>query len=289
MFIHGLHVVSEVRDRVKTGDAEATTEIYLSRESENGSSILVAFSAASAASLTLLGTRPYPSIQYSLPPGELDLFLKKFPLGAMVSSTMTVPKMGSPSLTLRRFDEAHATVADADLSDLLGAANAHSMAAVAGALSFDSRFVHVWTTNGRQYEFKPDGSYFVHENLPFALKNSGARLEWGPMMFDRLSGDPTGIAGHWMSTAGDEDVLLRSDGTYVWHSVGEFPDALGTWSVADTNIASAELRANCSTNSNEITYDAVYSGSYVGDFVFSNGDKTLTIIFDGAQVVFTRP
>ena len=102
MFIHGLHVVSEVRERVKTGDAAATTEIHLSRESENGSSILVAFSAASTASVTLLGTRPYPSIQYSLPPGELDLFLKKFPLGVTVSSKRIIVLVNLRNFQCRR-------------------------------------------------------------------------------------------------------------------------------------------------------------------------------------------
>lgn len=289
MFIHGLHVVSEIRDSVADGDASATTEIHLTRVRETGSSIVVTFTADSAASLTVLGSRPCLRAQYCLPHDALESFVQRFPLGSQVASTIIVPETGKSSLTLRRLDKGSATIPEAGFDDLFAPTSVQANATSAEPLALDSRFTHVWTANGRQYEFKPDGAYFVHESLPFTLANNGTRLEWGPMTFDRLSGDPAQVTGHWLSTDGDEDVLLRSDGTYSWHIIGEFPDALGTWAVSDNSINSAELRAYCSTSGDQITYDAVFSGSFVGVFAFSNGDKTLTITFDNSQVVLTRP
>lgn len=289
MFIHGLHVVTEVRERVMDGDTSTSTEVYLSREQENGSSILVTFSGKNIATLTLLGSRPFIGVQYSLPPSALELFLHKFPVGSLVSSTLSVPSSGKKSLILRRFAEDGVTLADTDFGDLFAAADSNTKANPVVSLNLDSKFAHVWEANGRMYEFLDDGSYFVLDRSDYDLRNSGMSLKWGSMQFDRLSGDPSDVAGHWLSNAGDEDVLLRADGTYTWHTAGELPDALGNWAILDGKINSAELRAHCSTNGSQITFDAVYSGSYVGDYAFSNGDKELTISFNGVPVIYIRP
>lgn len=289
MFINGLHLVQEVRERVADGASHADVEVFLSRESENGSSIVVAFTAANKVTLTLIGSRPFLGVQYSLPRAELDLFLKRFPVGTLVTSSLAIPAKGPKTLKLQRFADESVTIRDADLRDFFSEGTAPNKGTPVMPLALDNKFVHVWTSGARNYEFKADGGYYVLESLDYQLLDSGMRLDWGGMLFDRLSGDPAQVAGHWLSVAGDEDVLLRADGTYTWHTVGELPDAVGTWAISGSKIDSAELRADCSTSGSEITFDAVYSGTYVGDFAFSNGDKTLTISFDGVPVVYTRP
>ena len=152
----------------------------------------------------------------------------------------------------------------------------------------DPRLVGLWSAQGRTYEIRADGSYFVQESLPFSLTSGGQRLDWGGMLFDRLSGDPAEVSGHWLSTGQDEDVLMRTDGTYVWHVANSFPDALGEWAVAGNRIDSAELRASITTSGSEISFDAVFGGTSTGTYALGNGDQTLTVTLGGTPVVFTR-
>ncbi|MEM7241322.1 MAG: hypothetical protein AAF429_03965 [Pseudomonadota bacterium] len=289
MFIHGLHIVEEIRDRVSDGDSEAATEIYLSREKENGSSILVAFSGQGIVTLTVIGAQPQIGLQYSLPSNQLESFLRKFPLGSLVSSSVAISDSGQKTLTLRRVADEQLAIASPDFMELISAPEFSDKSKSIDKSNFDGRFVHIWDSGNRKYEFKEDGSYFVLESLAYSLSNNGMRLDWGPMQFDRISGNANEVVGHWLSIAGDEDVVLRADGTYTWHFAGSFPDALGTWAISNGKIESAELRANCTINGTEIVFDAVYSGTYTGDFAFSDQDKTLTIGFNGTPVEYTRP
>ena len=158
----------------------------------------------------------------------------------------------------------------------------------AATTGLDPKLVGTWTAQGRTYEIRADGSYFVREALAYALSPDGQRLDWGPMVFDRLSGDAAGVAGHWITPAQDEDVLMRADGTYVWHIANSFPDALGEWAVATGKIESAELRATISTSGSDISFDAVFGGTSTGSYALTNADQTLTVELGGVSVIYTR-
>ena len=157
------------------------------------------------------------------------------------------------------------------------------------ARTVNPKLVFTWHYQNRSYDVRADGSYMVSGVSPCHLLNAGSQLSWGGMIFDRSAGDAANVSGHWLSSAQDEDVLLRDDGTYVWHTIGELPDAIGEWSLSGSDTMTWELRATVTTNQNQITFDAVFGNSETGTYALSDMDKTLTISFSGLSITYTRP
>lgn len=289
MFVHGLHRVGEVRETADEADVITGVMVLLTAENTGSSLIIVSFTDRADVSLSLIRLRPNPLIQYSRPRNDLGEFLATFPLGSLVSSSLTVPSGGKPSLRLTLTDDSYFIPRDGGVRDLVATGPVSNKSAAPGAFSVDSKLEGTWTNSGRTYEFRPNGSYFVHDTQMFQLLNGGANLDWGGLVFDRLSGNTAEVSGHWLSEAGDEDVLLRGDSTYTWHALGEFPDAIGEWEVSGSSLSSRELRAYVSTTGDQITFDTVFGGSETATFAFSNGDRTLTVSFSGLTVIYTRP
>lgn len=288
MFLNGLHRVAEIRETAEESKTQTDVIVRLTAESSTGASILVSFTDRSDISLTLIRTRPNPVIQMSRPRADMAEFLGSFPLGALVTSSFHQTAGGKPGLRLALADTDQLSLRDGDLLDAPTASPQDKTSGLADELGVDSALHGLWTIGGRHYEFRSDGSYLVHDTSAFELVDGGAHLNWGNMQFDRLSGDPSGVIGHWQTAAQDEDVLLRADGTYVWHGVAVFPDAVGEWSVAGSDLTSRELRATVTASGGQISFDLVYAGTESGTYTLSAGGTVLTVDFFGRQVVYTR-
>lgn len=290
IFIHGLHHVAELRETTAEGDTQTDVILRLDAQRPGGSQILISFTNRADHSLTVIHTRPNPMIQYALPRAELGEYLAKYPIGSRVVSSFVHPRGGVPNLRLTVYDPSAVQIRDFDASAVVASRIGAAAAKPVTINSVDNALLGDWMYGTTKYEIRNDGSYLVHGINPYRLENGGARLVWGPMVFLRLSGDSTQVAGHWLSDGLDEDVLLRTDGTYVWHTIGELDDAIGEWSTVGTNIESAELRATVATSGSDIEFDGFYSGTETGTYALSNGDQTLTITFaSGLTVVYTRP
>ena len=143
-----------------------------------------------------------------------------------------------------------------------------------------------WENNGRIYEFRTDGRYYVHDtDVPYQLLDGGMTLLHSGTRYVRLYGSPGDLPGVWqLESDPQEEWNLRADGTYTYHWPGH--EYFGDYTYDGSIMNTAEMRALVTEAAGAITFDPPYQLPVTGQWYLV--EPELTITFPSGPVVYTR-
>ena len=149
-----------------------------------------------------------------------------------------------------------------------------------------NELIGLWERNGRRYEFRIDGRYYVLDlNKPYQLPDNGMTLAHSGTRYNRIYGDPAGLPGVWqLEGYPQEEWNLRTDGSYTYHWPSH--EFFGDYTYDSAIVSTSEMRAVVSESAGSITFDPPYALSLTGQWNIV--EPTLTITFPSGPVVYTR-
>jgi hypothetical protein len=166
----------------------------------------------------------------------------------------------------------------------------------------DARLLGDWMAGADRVRFDPDGWYYRVETLGFSLSPDGMEMTWTPpgypgVVYQRLFGEPAGVAGVWVLELAKPEGLWRDLQTLmpggvfagVWTLEGVIDTAsYGYWSVRGGELHRREKRGGVMTDgTGAITITVPYGGDHVGSYAFPMPD-VLELTLDGQTTVFER-
>ena len=161
------------------------------------------------------------------------------------------------------------------------------------AKALPNELVGVWTVAGAgtSVEFKANGYYYtVDSPKPYSINLAGTKLTWGGVIYDRIDMTPgPDVVGVWLDPAADEEINLRSNGTYSIHFRLTKEDYFGSFTYDLANIAISELRAIVTTNGGLITFDPPYGVPSSGVYQINAAGDQLTVTWaNGASTIYNK-